>query len=719
MMKKQQKLFEKLSAYLLFTSLFFYFLIWIPQGLDITDEGYSFTKGWFSLHGGWKDNVDIIWMSSLINGLWLSIVGEPSVIWGRIGYAITISLTSVITFSILKLYFKTVKTFIVVFLVTILYAIKSFMSISYYILPVLLVLLSIYLLIKFISSRNNLLLFGAGFIIGILGFVKCTFFLTPVLYLFYLKIFLHAEKKELKPIVLFSLAGLSSGYLFGILILIFTGSLKIFINELAIAFGLISNPFPSYGLKHSISNLLIYYSENFYQLFYFCMAGINILFVFLLSISYLKTGWWRILVSILFIYFIYSFAKKGDSQQWEYVVMTFGFTYLFLKMFDTKSNEQLSLIILFSLIIFVLSFLGSGGGLVTGFQSGGMLLLLSVSVLIGDDISLDPSSLIKLHSFKYLKYIFLGFLVLVLIWKKPDDAYRERPRNELRVAFHSTPLLGLFSHQQRVNSLDSLIIAYEKIKRANSTSYLNTLAINSNPMFYYLVNNKPYLCEPWGFSILSFDKTLQTKPKPDIFVFSMQNPRNVSWPMNNSKPCEGLDSLDFNYFMNYVLKNNYMSAYKNKMFQIYAKPDLLFRTDTGNILLLNNKTNQNQTPDQWEKLRPNCTLNFDYDNSSTIAFEITNFLEGGTGGIFKSVLIPDSTYFVTARIKSDFPAKIILQAGGGISQISYQLTVNTWVEAKGFLKASGNAFIIYADNMPVDGKLFVSGAGVFKTSIKQ
>ena len=69
-------------------------------------------------------------------------------------------------------------------------------------------------------------------------------------------------------------------------------------------------------------------------------------------------------------------------------------------------------------------------------------MLLSVSVLICDDINLEPYSLVKIHSLKYLKYIFFGFLVLVFIWKKPDDVYRERPRNELKVPFSSHHLTG-------------------------------------------------------------------------------------------------------------------------------------------------------------------------------------------------------------------------------------------------------------------------------------
>jgi hypothetical protein len=418
----------------------------------------------------------------------------------------------------------------------------------------------------------------------------------------------------------------------------------------------------------------------------------------------------------MFTYFIYSVAKNGDSEHWEYIAMTFGFTFLFVHLIDKKSNKQLKMIIILSVLIFILSFLGSNNGFITGFQSGGMLMLLSVSVLICDDINLEHSSLVMLHSFKYLKYVFFGFLMLVIIWKKPDDVHRERPRNELKMPFSSAHLKGIFSSSPRVSSIDSLLIAYDYIKKKNKKEELSTLAINSNPLFYFLVETKPYLANPWLTSIKEFENKLLKKSEPEIFIFSIQNPRNLSWPMSNSTPCDGPDSLDYKYFMSWVLKNNYMSAYKNKMFQIYAKPGLLFRTDQENMLT--NKTNLSKTPNLWQKLRPNCNVDIDNTDSSTIAFEITNFLKGGTGGVFRSVLVPDEIYFVTARLKSDFPAKIVLQAGGGISQISYQLTVNKWIDVNGFLKASGNAFIIYADNMPVNGKLFVSGAGVFKTSVK-
>lgn len=716
MMKKQFKLFEKLSAYLLFTSIFFYFLIWIPQGLDITDEGYAFTKSWFLLHGGWKDNVDMIWMSSLINGLWLGIYGEPSIIWGRIGYAIIVSATSVLTYLILKTYFDKAKVFIVVFLITVFYSINAFFSITYYTLPIFSILLSIYLLLRFIDFRNHILLLVAGFIIALLGFMKFPFILAPLLYIIYLKFFLSTNRSELKRIIWISLLGLFSGYLTGIIILLFSGSFTTYLNTILIETGMISNPFPTSDFTHTKLSLFSTYSNNFYRLFYSCLIGIDILLIYLTSISYLKSRVWRIGGSVLLIYFLYFLSKNGDSEQWQYTAITFSFVYLFIHLFTKKTDRRLELVMLLSVFIFIISFLGSNGGVITGFESGGILLLASVSILAVDEFALDSSSFISKSSLKYLKFIFGGFIILILLWKKPDDVFRERPRNELKVSFKSVQLLGIVSNIQRVNSIDSLLIAYDNIKKNIGNRPLNTLTINSNPMFYYLANTKPYLSNPWLISIKGFEHKLLTEPKPDVFIFSLQNPRDVSWPSNNSKPCDGLDSLDYKYFMQYITKNNYFSAYKNRMFQIYAQPEMLYKPNGKNLVSNGNTFLSTHNIPTWKKLRPNCLIKFSQSafNPVDTIIEIENTLEGGTGGIYKTILNKGDIYYVHAKVKSDFPGKIILQAGGGNSVISDSLVKDEWADIKGFLNASGTDFIIYIDNMPLGTNFSLTDISVLR-----
>ena len=146
-----RKDFSKIyNSKVLFVSIFLFFTYWIPQGFDITDEGYILSKSWFLLHGLWTENLDMTWGSSLINGLWLSVVGSPSIIWVRIGFSILFALIAVVSFNIIKHYFTKKESFISILIFTILIPFGHTQSINYQNLPIFFVLLSFLFLLKHI-----------------------------------------------------------------------------------------------------------------------------------------------------------------------------------------------------------------------------------------------------------------------------------------------------------------------------------------------------------------------------------------------------------------------------------------------------------------------------------------------------------------------------------------------------------------------------------------
>ena len=585
-LKKNYKLFEKISPYLLFTSLFFYFLIWIPQGLDITDDGYTLTKSWFTLHGGWKENLDMRWMSSVINGLWLSIYGRPSLFWARIGYAIIVSAISVLTFLILEKYFSKTKTFITVFLITVFYNINTNLSVNYNILPVFFILLSVYFLFSFIHSGHHRHLMIAGFFSALLGFIKFPFCLSPLLYIFYLKYFLPSGKADLKRIFRNSLIGLFAGYLFGTIPLILSDSFSIYFNNLAMETGLITNPFPSLDPSHTFSSLFSFYADNFYRLSYSFFTGIFILIIFLISISYIRKRFGKFFISVLFIYFVYLIAKKGDSEQWEYISITFGLVYLFFNLFKRNSDKQLNLLMLYSVLIFILSFLGSDVGIITGLKSGGFLLLSSVSVLMADDLDFDKVPYVNNFAFRYLKLLFFGFLILVLIWKKPDDVYRDRPRNELTATFKTRELHNIKSNKERVLATDSLLTFINQSVKSNESFF----TVGPLPMFYYLLNKRPVIKDLWTCSPREFEKSGMNDTLIDYFLIPGKDPRDNSWPNSDVFPLLECDKECVSYYKKYVDLNLYGKVFENKMFSLYAAPQIIFNMNNSILLENNNCT---------------------------------------------------------------------------------------------------------------------------------
>jgi hypothetical protein len=216
-LRRKHLLFRKISAYLLFTSVFFYYLIWIPQGLEITDEGWALTKSWFLLHGSWKDNVDVYWGSTLINGLWLSILNTPCVLWERIGFSLLVAGMGVFVFLILKNIFWSDYLVIILFLLSIIWH-RGTYTMNYSNLPVFFVLGSIYFLLSVENTVKIFNYFMAGIFIIIAIFCKFTFVLIlsiPIAFIIFHVYFSKKQEINIKRISIFLISGLIIGLISG------------------------------------------------------------------------------------------------------------------------------------------------------------------------------------------------------------------------------------------------------------------------------------------------------------------------------------------------------------------------------------------------------------------------------------------------------------------------------------------------------------------------
>jgi hypothetical protein len=74
-----------LNAYSMFIVIFLYHLLFIFQGLDLTDFGYHMTHQVFSftLSPDVKCIEPMFYLTDFIEGLWLSLIGHPNVLWAR------------------------------------------------------------------------------------------------------------------------------------------------------------------------------------------------------------------------------------------------------------------------------------------------------------------------------------------------------------------------------------------------------------------------------------------------------------------------------------------------------------------------------------------------------------------------------------------------------------------------------------------------------------
>ncbi|NOR45877.1 MAG: hypothetical protein GQ534_09855 [Candidatus Delongbacteria bacterium] len=197
LLKKKHK--NSIYPFLLWNIGFLFLSSTYNLGFDITDEGWQIAKSWGILHGNLNDNADLIWGSSFINGLWLSISGTPLLLWSRLGYLIFLPFIPVLNYLLFSKYFPK-KTVFFITLISFLFfhryfAIYSVMN--YYYLPVVTSLISLWLLSLYHTGKDNskYLLILSGIFAGISIHLKFTYVLILFFYAIYLYVFTDNQNK--------------------------------------------------------------------------------------------------------------------------------------------------------------------------------------------------------------------------------------------------------------------------------------------------------------------------------------------------------------------------------------------------------------------------------------------------------------------------------------------------------------------------------------------
>ena len=147
------------NSYILFISLFVFQSIWIFQGFDVSDHGFHLTNQARLFGDNWgSSNALIIPLSNLIplsnhiGGIWLKIIGEPNILWARLGGILLYSLSALLSYKILSVYFDSKKVFFVVTASALFITARASALIHYYSLPALLINLE---LLIFNQLLNN------------------------------------------------------------------------------------------------------------------------------------------------------------------------------------------------------------------------------------------------------------------------------------------------------------------------------------------------------------------------------------------------------------------------------------------------------------------------------------------------------------------------------------------------------------------------------------
>ncbi len=585
-----QKYDQFLNAYLMFAVVFLYHLLFIFQGLDLTDFGYHITHQIFSFtfSPGVKYIEPTFFLTDFIGGMWLSLIGHPNVLWAKLGGVFLQALNATIIFSILENYFEKRKVFFVLFVTSIFTSIFPLMYIHYFTFPAFLVNLELLVFNKIIlsdigSKKRSFYSFFLGFMVIPIILSRLSLiliFIIPIIFFIYW----YVRKKEVlcfKKIIYPTIIGIFfSSILFGLffwyLDILNYYFLSIIENISFLVTGVANktSSMSAASSKARLINIYVFDSKLIINILLKLIFGIYILSIIKEKIGKRKINMLVILLTLLLILNV-SLSVKNDFDIFVStvrplltvligIIIVLAITYF---AFNRVMNEKIDLLLISSIGIMIINPIGSNTGLFKSMY--GTWLALPLAVLSICKIKTDIKNK-RISSMVSLIPILLISLLCLSIFFNITYIYRDDiNRLNLNTEFSDPSLKGVYSTSNRVEAVEELVYQIRK----HSDKYDEILIANNIPIFHALTETKPSFGNPW-IDLLSLDeikekqrKLEEKKELPKLFIYSKASGR-LDWPSsyNDYKGDGNIGYLKSRY----VNDLNYSLLLENEYFAIYS-----------------------------------------------------------------------------------------------------------------------------------------------------
>ncbi len=618
---------SKYRVCILMVATFFYTLFRTFKTLDVTDTGFHFTKAWGLFHGSVSQNIDFLVGTSFLNGLWLSAIGVPSVLWARFGYVLVITGVTWVSFRIYSLYFNRLTAWLIFVILSIFFIhYNYYLSINYDNLPVLSALTGIWLLLNGKNSIASYLISGIFLCLTI--WLKFNFILILILPCIYAWALYETKKSWIGPFMY-----VGGGYLIclitGILLLYGSGNLNTYVTYLNENFihnmthASVSDshggPFvkqkmssesslsedssdPFYFLdsaqrstserknhrysaperdSHSLKRLFNSYFFSAWHVLKKSAVLTVLIFILLFTLGELKSIKKYILLGICGFIIHYATYLRLEGAFFIYVTVSILPGYFFY-IYSLRYANELVIPTILVLLLAVFSFPGSDLSFNVIYRSGAGLLFFAFPLTF----MLDKKVTVGRQTLNMNNYVVVFMVAIMLGIVHPwgyNKSHRDlEDRSVLVHMFKSPQLFGIHTFKQRVKVMDEALefFNHEQYERDNTPA----LFLSWIPMMYYLTQTNCLMNNPWHGCVTfkefkaEFDKT--TKLRPPVYItFSKIMTRNPGWPMDDEKYRKRdkiwiPDLKKFDYVRYWMKDKNYSKVFENDMFETYKQDEI-------------------------------------------------------------------------------------------------------------------------------------------------
>ena len=583
-------------------------LFWAQFGIDFGDDGLNSTVSWFFVNDGMRGASNRFYIgSTVLSGIWMNLHTPPLLFWNRLGATLMITIEFLLVY---KMFRKHISTAILLGIATAWLTLLGLrgtaeLALNYSSVPAFLSTIFIYFLYSadsyhqkemqaseiknFKISKSNILIFFAG-MLGLMTTLSrlpmFTLIIFAFLYFGYTAFVLCDVKVFFGKAMWFVLGMFGLMALLCVAALFIDGMGEIGMTLLQSTKDMIfraekvtAGPAASFAGAGKVTYL------QFLILLYFKGAAIIIVASLLwlcvwifggkvvtwIEKKYNFTG--KKLSAVLFTVFVLGMLAvfgKILATTWYYFFYGFILSVYILLIVRRSPCSKYFFFLFWAFVWAVCSMLGSNTG-VKQMIMGAFLLCPTVMLMIQNEVKNNGKIFQKRESVLIIAAM-AGFLVLSCYAKIFDVNLRDVDKLHCNAQMEEPFFAGIKTGKLRATEIDKVM----KVLRSEMKESDTFMCYNSIPMFYYALNKRFMLSDPWIVQMGTEDvknqlAALRAKNKsPDYVLFSIYSGRDVDWSKSKVKFCSG-EEEKYNMMKEFLSHPEYKTIFEDDYFIIYKK----------------------------------------------------------------------------------------------------------------------------------------------------
>lgn len=583
-------------------------LFWARFGIDFGDDGLNSTVSWFFVNDGMKGSSNRFYIgSTILNGIWMNLHTPPLLFWNRLGAVLMITVEFLLVYKMFRKYSTAAVLLGIATAWGTLVGLRGTaeIALNYSSMPAFLSAIFIYFLYltdsyyqeeisglqvkNFKISKSNVCVFFSGLVALLVVLSRLPMFTLVIFAFVYFgyMAFCNRDAKIFLGKMMWFVLGMAAMFL---LLAVFSyfvdGMAEIGMTLLRSARDMIfraekvtAGPaanFAGEGKVTYLQFLILLYSKGAAIIIAASLLWLCV-WIFggrILSFTEKKFGLHgkteSLLLFAVFTLGLLLVFGKILATTWYYFFYGFILSVYILLIVRRSSCGKLFFFLFWGMVWAVCSMLGSNTG-VKQMLMGAFLLCPTVMAAMQNEFQCNGKIFQKRESALIIAAM-AGFLVLSCYSKVFDVNLRDVDKIHCTAEINDPFFAGIKTGKLRAAETDKVM----KILRSEMKENDTFLCFNSIPMFYYALNKRFLLSDPWIMQMgdSSVENQLAelraANRSPDYVLFSVYSGRDADWAESKVKFSAG-EERKYNIVTEFLSHPEYETIFADEYFLIYRK----------------------------------------------------------------------------------------------------------------------------------------------------